>query len=55
MDIREIMIEIDRLKDENLRLRHDNEEIILQKKILENKLKKIRVLLDTQYAIVNYN
>ena len=54
MLIGQILDEMERLKSDNKKLRRINEEMDIKYKLMENKIKKIKVLLDTQLTLVNF-
>ena len=54
MKIDKILDELEAFKSENAKLQLIIKELDIKNKLLENQIKKIRVLLTTQLAIVNY-
>jgi len=54
MLIGEILNEMERLRGENEKLRRINEEMEIKYKLMENKIKKIKLLLDAQLTLVNF-
>lgn len=54
MLIGEILDEMERLRGENEKLRRINEERDIKYKLMENKIKKIKLLLDAQLTLVNF-
>tara|TARA_A100000164_G_C21904553_1_gene772262 strand:+ start:1555 stop:1731 length:177 start_codon:yes stop_codon:yes gene_type:complete len=54
MLIGEILDEMERLRGENEKLRRINEEMEIKYKLMENKIKKIKLLLDAQLTLVNF-
>ena len=50
----EILDEMERLRGENEKLRRINEEMEIKYKLMENKIKKIKLLLDAQLTLVNF-
>lgn len=54
MLIGEILDEMERLRGENEKLRRINEEMEIKYKLMENKIKKIKLLFDAQLTLVNF-
>ena len=54
MLIGEILDEMERLRRENEKLRRITEEMDIKYKLMENKIKKIKLLLDAQLTLVNF-